>query len=301
LSFPFVMFCLYRNSILNEGFGFPYKEGIQRFEKSKYFCVSKISSRGKGFATTKNITTATIISIDQLNPLIKTFKLGVNSNAFSFKSGQWSNLIKFKDNNIHNMSKDNMITAGFSMLSSPEQLKYKREIEFAVKKTKHPITISLHDSAPVGASVFLDGGHGDFYYSSTRYPPDKPVLLIAGGIGITPLISILRHINEVSPTTKVTILHSTRHFQDALLQNHIQNIAERNHNIRALWAVTSPEDMKIENKENVIKGRITLDVLKQLQLDLTSVCFVCGPQQMVQDVRGLLVQLGMQNIQYERW
>ena len=60
----------------------------------------------------------------------------------------------------------------------------------------------LHREARVGDSVEISLG-GDFYYTPDM---DGPIVLIAGGIGLTPLMSIVRAIDESDQSTPATSL-----------------------------------------------------------------------------------------------
>jgi ferredoxin-NADP reductase len=67
--------------------------------------------------------------------------------------------------------------AGFSMISPPSQ---KDRLEFAVKSSKHPVVRYFHDSLKPSEKVWLDAGHGQFYF---RKDMSDSVVLIGGGIG----------------------------------------------------------------------------------------------------------------------
>ena len=92
---------------------------------------------------------------------------------------------------------------GYSITSSPAE---QTTISLAVKRdgSDHPVTNWLHEDARVGDGVEVSLG-GDFFYE-----PDEAesVVLIAGGIGLTPLMSIVRSVDELATRSQLTLVYS---------------------------------------------------------------------------------------------
>ena len=65
----------------------------------------------------------------------------------------------------------------------------------------------VHDRAEVGHPVRIDGGYGAFYY---REGMGNRLVLIAGGIGITPLISMIRFVDEAQLGVDLTLIYSAK-------------------------------------------------------------------------------------------
>jgi ferredoxin-NADP reductase len=133
-----------------------------------------------------------------------------------------------------------------------------------------------------------------------RFPESDAIVLIAGGIGITPLLSILKHVGSEEPSKPTLLLCSVRSLQDRFFKDKVEEVANNNPNIRVVWTVTDKHEVLRESEE-LHRGRIDLQMLKKLKVSVKSVCFVCGPPLMVQDVVQHLKVLGVENIQFERW
>jgi ferredoxin-NADP reductase len=83
---------------------------------------------------------------------------------------------------------------GFSLCSTPKDFVKNRFIDIAIRYTAKPsIAKWFHEQARPGDDVFIRFG-GDFYYQSSTVA--RRILLIAGGVGISPLYSILQHCME---------------------------------------------------------------------------------------------------------
>ena len=121
---------------------------------------------------------ATITSVTRETPTVKSFALDLGGREIGFSAGQWVDLFV----TIEGAE----AVGGYSITSSPAD---QSTIRLAVKHdgSDHPVTNWLHDDASEGDMVEVSLG-GDFTYT-----PDeaRSVVLIGGGIGMTPLMSIV--------------------------------------------------------------------------------------------------------------
>ncbi|KAL6059180.1 hypothetical protein STEG23_008087, partial [Scotinomys teguina] len=84
------------------------------------------------------------------------------------------------------------VIGGFSICSSPQLLEQERIIELAVKYTNHPPAVWVHNECTLDSEVALRVG-GEFCFDPQPTDAPQNLVLIAGGVGINPLLSILRH------------------------------------------------------------------------------------------------------------
>ena len=128
---------------------------------------------------------ATIMSVTHETPTVKSFALDLGGREIGFSAGQWVDLFV----TIEGAE----AVGGYSITSSPAE---QTSIRLAVKHdgSDHPVTNWLHDAARAGDVVEVSLG-GDFTYT-----PDeaRSVVLIGGGIGMTPLMSIVRAVDEIA-------------------------------------------------------------------------------------------------------
>ena len=123
------------------------------------------------------LTEAVIKSIIQATPTVKVLRLQPKS-KISFKAGQW--LDCYLD------LVEGRAVAGYTMTSSPIE----NMVELAVKYSEtNPVTMFIHCSVKTGDVLWIDGGKGDTYFEKGMA---ESLFLIAGGIGITPIMSIIR-------------------------------------------------------------------------------------------------------------
>jgi ferredoxin-NADP reductase len=161
---------------------------------------------------------------------------------------------------------------------------------------ENPVTYFLHKGAEVGTVVQVEGGQGDFYY---RRGMGDSLVLVAGGIGITPLMSIVRYIDEAEPDVSAALVYSASTPPELIFREELNEVARSNENIRCLFTVTRPGDEPWSGRV----GRVDETMLREAGVDAGSLCYVSGPPSMIRDVVTLLRALGVPDpqIKYEWW
>jgi ferredoxin-NADP reductase len=228
--------------------------------------------------------TAKISAIKQETPTIKSFTFDLGGQDFPFRSGQWVDFFL----RIEGAE----AVGGFSITSNPTHKEY---IDLAIKLEGHnPVTNHLHNMARVGDEVDIQIG-GDFYY--TREMGDS-IVLLGGGIGLTPLMSIVRYVHEDAPSTKLDLVYSVRNPDELLFREELEATAKRNSRIRNIFSITRPGG-SWEGRT----GRIDAKLLMDEGIDLNAIFYICGPPEMIQSMLAMLRGLGVSEsrIRYEQW
>lgn len=229
---------------------------------------------------------ATITEIRQETPTIKSFILDYGEQRFEFLPGQWVDLQLEVDGES--------AVAGYSMTSPPSR---RGSIQLAIKYgANHKATRHLHQCARIGDRVVISAGSGSFYYQRQM---GARVVLIGAGVGVTPLLSILRHIHEHHRDVGVTLLYSVAVPEEVLFADELAAVAETNSNARILISVTQPDGTGWKGRT----GRIDKEKLREAGLDTETLYYICGPNAMVDTTAALLAELGIpeKHIIYEKW
>ena len=229
---------------------------------------------------------ATITSVTFETPTVKSFALDLGGREIGFSAGQWVDLFV----TIEGAE----AVGGYSITSSPAD---QTTIRLAVKHdgSDHPVTNWLHDYARAGDVVEVSLG-GDFTYT-----PDEAgsIVLIGGGIGMTPLMSIVRTVDEMAQITRLALVYSASSPDELLFRRELEAIAVRNSRIRCVFTVTR----SVPETWDGHTGRIDGEFLRTEGIDLGALFFICGPPGMIQDVAAMLGALGVpgERIRYEQW
>lgn len=129
---------------------------------------------------------------------------------------------------------------------------------------------------PDGSAVKLIGPIGQF----TLGDESRPAVLIAGGIGITPFISMLRQAAHDRAPRSLVLLYSNRRPEDAAFLVELEDLAQRNCNFRLLATMT---DMgKSARPWNGQTGFVDADLIRRATRGLEApIYYVVGPPAMV--------------------
>jgi ferredoxin-NADP reductase len=228
---------------------------------------------------------ARIRRILQATPTIKAFELDVDDPAFGFLPGQWIEVsIELGGQSV---------TAGYSATTSPSQ---KGQVGMAIKtSSKHVVTRWLHEHAQEGDSLSISRGQGPFVFLPEM---GEDIVLVGGGVGVTPLLSIFRHVRDTSPETHANLYYSVSQPEDILFREELEQSARKHTHLSLEITVTQA----CENWHGEI-GRIDKHKLAALNAPPNTLFYLCGPQGMVEDMSALLKELGVPSsrVIFEKW
>ena len=143
--------------------------------------------------------------------------------------------------------------------------------------------------AKIGDIFFLKGPNGQF-----RFDPsiDRKVIFLAGGTGLAPFISMLRHIKSTSSQCEVVLLYSTKFPTEIILKDELNGYVSDLH-IKLAVTVTRPQPGDGWTGQT---GHISSEMIKDYAPDyIDRTAYICGPLAFVKAVKDALVALGVQN------
>jgi predicted ferric reductase len=133
-----------------------------------------------------------------------------------------------------------------------------------------------------GETAYLDGPYGLFSYLS--FPKGQEFICIAGGIGITPFFSMLRHMHSVQEKRPLSLIWSNRSQADMVYSSEIKELEDALPSLRVHRVFTR------EPKANHLDQEQMDKFLEQCSRKAH--CFLCGPPKMMKDMRSILLCLG---------
>ncbi len=173
----------------------------------------------------------------------------------------------------------------FSFSSSPTE---KEHFEFTKKLTDHEYSIALK-AVKVGDWARIDAPYGQFTFEG-EYPK---IALLAGGIGITPFVSICKYAADKRLNSKITLFYGCRTENDIAFKQELEHMQEENKNLKIICTV-----MEATNQWKGATGVITADMIKKELPDyMQNVFYVCGPPPMVTAMEKLVASIGLQKEQ----
>jgi len=217
----------------------------------------------------------TITHVEKRNHNVIEVRLRRPTNtAFSFYAGQYA-MVTFYAQGI---AKE---THPFTLSSAPSPPK---EITLTIKQCGD-FTQTLDVLKP-GDTAALEGGYGQFSY---RLYPTARRVFIAGGIGITPMLSMLQDLALASDANPATLIWSNHTSADAFAAEFLVKLA-------AQWPCLLVHHVRTRQPDwTEEKGRIDLAMLQRLLLpeDRHAVYFLCGPPEMMTQMKKILKEMNV--------
>lgn len=198
---------------------------------------------------------------------------------FSYLPGQWTFLI-FGDG-------PERIMKPLSFSSSPTE----GHLEVTKKLTGMRFS-ELVDDLEVGDTLSLDGPYGDFSFLGEH---DK-VCMLSGGIGITPLLSMIKFCIDKKTSTDISLLYSNRNEDEIPFEDDLKQMQRTNLQLEVNMTITNPS-----SAWRGLSGRVNGEMIRSTVPQWAErTYYVSGPQPMVESMTTLLEEMGLDQDQIKR-
>jgi len=173
----------------------------------------------------------------------------------------------------------------YTIASTPT---WRDRIEITVKREDQGVVSRwLHDELRVGEEVEVEAPNGTFVFSGREV---DSVVLIGGGIGMTPMMSVVRYLTETLWSGKVYLLLGFRAPRDFMFREELAELEARNPNLSVTVAMSRPGDEPWGGAVGRIDAALLVSAVPGLA---TQRAHICGPPAMMDAVKTALRRLGV--------
>ena len=175
----------------------------------------------------------------------------------------------------------------YSIASAPER---EGEIDLTVERIEDgEVSTYMHDVLIPGDQIEVRGPIGGYFVWEATM--DEPLLLIAGGSGVVPLMSMLRHRIAVGATNPTSLLYSSRTFEDIIYYSELEKYREAGGGLHLFHTLTRSQP----GGWSGYARRIDQDMLKEVagSLGKSAQVYICGPTLLVEAAADSLVKVGI--------
>lgn len=234
------------------------------------------------------LTRLRVSNIKQQSDLVKSFELITQDNMPlpAFKPGQYVSVaVDFADG-IRQIRQ-------YSLSDAPSNQHYRISINRESFQSETPagkVSNWLHDNLKHGDTLLVGQPAGDF---TPEVEAHETIALISGGVGITPMISTLKHLAKNNPQQKVIFAHAA---QTKAHHSHADDISEAAQIMPNLQLVTFFEevDTELADSASVIEGRMRLESFPAWNKEDTKF-YLCGPIGFMKSMKEQLLEAGVAN------
>ena len=155
-----------------------------------------------------------------------------------------------------------------------------------------PGLVSNHFHESINENDILDvkAPSGQFYLDIHA---KGPVVLLAGGVGITPVLSMLNALVEVDSQREIWFCLGVRNKKEHIMKEHLEKVAKENPNVNLQVFYSSPAETDFKEKDYHIEGRVKVSSLINLLPSNNYDFYICAPPPMVEDLRNDLAAWGV--------
>lgn len=216
---------------------------------------------------------AKVLAVLDETPEIRTFRIE-RPEGFDFRPGQFLMV------RVAAGGRDEVRC--YSISSAPEAPGY---LEISVRR-QGTASAALHETVRAGGDLAIRGPGGSFVYPEEK---GTPLVLHAGGVGITPMISMLRHAAAADPLRPVTLVYTVRTEADIAFRDELAQLARRAPGVRVLVSLSRGEPAP-----GFLSGRMDAERVARTVADVAkAIHLICGPGPMIASLREGLSRLGV--------
>lgn len=179
------------------------------------------------------------------------------------------------------------VERSYSIASEPER---PAEVDITVERIPDgEVSPFLHEVVVVGDRLEVRGPIGGYFVWEA--PLGGPLLLVAGGSGVVPLMSIVRHRARIGATIPTTLLFSSRGPEEIIYRDELAALASTGDGLTVAHTLTRRQPDGWTGYARRIDEPMLAEVLSPL--GSATRAYACGPTALVETVANALVRLGL--------
>lgn len=159
-------------------------------------------------------------------------------------------------------------------------------------------SIYLHDHVQVGSTLEATPPAGDFYLPEE---PARPVILLSGGVGLTPMVSMLEAIASEYPDLEAHFVHGALNSSTQAMDRHVRSLAKTHGRVAVRTFYSEPSGADAAGYSHDHDGLVTVGWLQDNTPFASADFYLCGPKPFLGALVGGLARAGVpqDRIHYE--
>ncbi|MGB3622928.1 MAG: NO-inducible flavohemoprotein [Ketobacter sp.] len=175
----------------------------------------------------------------------------------------------------------NTTMRNYSLSDKPGQPWYrisvKRETGTSAGTPDGYVSTFLHSTVSVGDNLEIAPPCGEFFLD-VRTPPQRPLVLLSAGVGITPIMSMLASALETDPQRQIVFVHGCLNESSQAFKEAVDDLAARHPNLTTHYRYSDPNAQGAMLRSGASGGLIDVDLIESLLPERDGDFYFCGPQ-----------------------
>ena len=135
------------------------------------------------------------------------------------------------------------------------------------------VSCFLNANLIVGDRLDIKSPSGNFFLDRSN----APVVMLAGGIGVTPFISMIDSLVEQQSSRTVLLAYGVRNSQEQPFKQYINDVCQSHANIHVVNCFSSPTADDVRGTDYHVDGYVSVDMLKKILPNNEYLFYLCGP------------------------
>ena len=174
------------------------------------------------------------------------------------------------------------------------RISVKKEVSAAADNPDGLISTYLHDQVHQGDVLDVGPPCGEFTID-VKAADERPAVFLAGGIGVTPLLSMAKTLVHNGVLSPIHFLHAVRNSSVQPFADEIQQMVSDKDFVETRFIYDAPSQQDIENERCDHVGTINKQIIEEHTPWEDADFYVCGPKPFMTDVISILRQLGVED------
>lgn len=257
------------------------------FEKKLYYDVSHMPGGWAGWRKFK------IVEKKAETGMITSFTLQPSDEGEvpMFKPGQYISVKQFVPELGYEQPRQYSLSCPAKDHARTFRITVKKEV--AENNLPHgTVSTLLHESKQIGDEIDVSAPMGDF---TLDIDATTPVVLISGGVGLTPMLSMLTTLVEQAQSQrKISFIHAARNLETHAMRTYLQEVARKNADrLRCSVWYEEPQKGGVQGVDFHHAGRIQLETERAQVLLPNADYYLCGPVPFMTDMEKQLKAMGV--------
>ena len=192
----------------------------------------------------------------------------------------------------------------YSLSDRPDQPHYRITVKHVEDRgeNKGPGLVStiINMNTRVGDRIPIKAPSGQFFLEEDS---DETVVLLAGGIGVTPMVSMLEHLIATNSSQSIVLLHGARNGKEQPFKDHLRERAASFPNVHVVNCYSNPNPEDAKGVDYQVQGFVSIDLIQAILPNQQCQFYLCGPPAFMDSVYSGLLEWGVDDsrIRFEQF
>ncbi|MEQ1790329.1 MAG: NO-inducible flavohemoprotein, partial [Rickettsiales bacterium] len=184
----------------------------------------------------------------------------------------------------------------YSLSDKPGQdyfrISVKKETGSEANTPKGYVSNKLHDEFEIGGTLEIGAPCGEFFLN-TNDKHERPLILMAAGIGITPILSILKTAIEAMPEREIVIIHGCLNEEVQAFKSTLDELSEKHSKLTVHHRYSDQAKNNVKREGNTSTGFVDAKLIESLAPTRHADYYFCGPKQFMVGIYHELLTWGI--------